>query len=198
MTHVEQPRRFSISDVLVLIAGLAAGLALVRAASPELTPGQLRDAFLSPRGGWTLWHAFGLTLELGVILLIPFVAGWTPACLLLQLARPRPPWRRLRRQPGFVACLIATAFVIATLAVAGVLLATGIWEVPLSSGRYFLAHVLGGLLAGSGVATGWSTMKLCGACRPAPTWPDRLGRLTGAVWVPVGVISVCFAALAMT
>jgi hypothetical protein len=121
MAHSEQPRRFSIGDALILIAGLAAGLALVRATSPEFTPGQLRDAFLSPRGGWTLWHAFGLTLELGVILFIPFVAGWTPACLLLQLTGPRPPWRRLRRRPGFVACLIATAFVIATLAVAAVL-----------------------------------------------------------------------------
>jgi hypothetical protein len=197
MAHLEQPRRFSIGDALILIAGLAAGLALVRATSPEYSPGQLREVLLSPRGGWTPWHAFGLTLELGVILFIPFVVGWTPACLLLQLARPRPPWRRLRRRPGFVACLIATAFVIATLAVAAVLLATGIWEARPSSDRYFLAHVLGGLLAGAGVATGWSTMKLCGACRPAPTWPDRLGRLTGAVWVAVGAMSVCYAALAM-
>src|SRR5262245_60560959 len=133
---INRPRRFSIGDVLILIAGLAAGLALVRATSPELTPGQLRDAFLSPRGGWTPWHAFGLTLELGTIFLIPFVAAWTPACLLLQLSRPRPPWRRLRRQPGFVACLIAAAFSIATVAIAALLLATSVWEVDTSSDRY--------------------------------------------------------------
>jgi hypothetical protein len=197
MSHVEQPRRFAIRDVLVLIAGLAAGLALARATSPEITAGQLRDAFLSPRGGWTLWHAFGLTLELGVILFLPFVAGWTPACLLLQLVGPRPPWRRLRRRPGFVACLIATAFVFVTLAVAAVCLATGILKAGMSSNRSFLVHVLGGLLAGFGVTTGWSTMRLCGTCRPAPEWPDRLGRLTGAIWVAVGAISLCYAALAM-
>src|SRR5262245_16769334 len=197
MSHAEQPRRFAISDVLVLIAGLAAGLALARATSPEFTTRQLRDALLRPRGGWTLWHAFGLTLELGMFFFIPFVAGCTPACLLLQLARPRPPWRRLRRRPGFVACLIATAFVVVTLSIAMVLLATSAWEFRLSSDRYLVAHVLGGLLAGFGVTAGWSTMKLCGACRPAPAWPDRLGRLTGAIWVAVGAISLCYAAVAM-
>src|SRR5262245_13941470 len=148
MSHVEQPRRVAISDVLVLIAGLAVGLALARATSSEfITAGQLRDAFLSPRGGWTLWYAFALTLEFGTICFIPFMAGWTPACLLLQLAPPRPPWRRLRRRPGFVACLIATAFVVVTFSVAMVLLATSVWEVRLSWARYLVAHVLGGRLA---------------------------------------------------
>src|SRR5262249_14204195 len=162
-----------------------AGLALVRATSPELTPGQLRDAFLSPRGGWTPWHAFGLTLELGTIFLIPFVAAWTPACLLLQLSRPRPPWRRLRRQPGFVACLIPAAFSIATVAIAALLLATSVWEVDTSSDRYLKAQLLGGLLSGIGVMTAWATMLLANAWRPVPTWTDRLGRLTGAAWVVV-------------
>jgi hypothetical protein len=87
--------------------------------------------------------------------------------------------------------------VIATLLIAAALLATGIWEARLSPDRHFLAPVLGGSLGGFGVVTGWSTMKLCGTCRPAPEWPDRLGRLTGAIWVAVGAIGLCFTALAM-
>ena len=45
--------------------------------------------------------------------------------------------------------------------------------------------------------TAWATMMLSNAWRPVPTWTDRLGRLTGAAWVVVGAISVCYAALAL-
>ena len=116
-------RKFSISDGLILIAGIAAGMALVRMTNPGITPGQVRDAFLSPQGGWTLLTAFELTLETGVMFVIPFVAAWTPACLLVQMTGPRPRWRRLRRQPGLVACLVASTVTLATIAVSVALLA---------------------------------------------------------------------------
>ena len=183
-------RRFSLSDGMILIAGLAAGMGLVKITNSDISPGQLGEAILHPKGGWSLWHAFGLTLELGAIFVIPFVAAWTPACLLVQLSNSR--WRRLRRQPGFVACLIGTAVSIVTLSVASTCIWFSLWEARGPSAGYIQAHLLGGILAGSGILWGWVTMWLCGVCRPRPTWSDRLGRLTGAVWIALGVISaVC-------
>jgi hypothetical protein len=195
----EQHRRFGIADGLIVVAGLAAGMGLVRITNPGITPGQVRDVFLTPAGGWSLRHAAELILETGVIFVIPFVAAWTPACLLVQVTGSRSRWRRLRRGPGFVACLIASAVILATFAVAAALLAASVWDVGTSGGDYYLkAQVLGGVLAGSGVLWGWVTMRLCGVYRPALTWTDRLGRLTGAAWVLLGAISACYLALTMS
>src|SRR3954449_5168786 len=101
----DERRPFTIADALVLIAGVAAGLGLVSRVmtASHLTPEELWDYVVRPKAGWLLWNAFGMTLELSVILGIPFVAAWTPACLVLQVLRPRPGWRRFRRRPGFVA-----------------------------------------------------------------------------------------------
>jgi hypothetical protein len=190
-------RKFSIADGLILIAGIAAGMALVRVTNPAITPGQIRDAFLNPRGGWTLVTAFELILETSVLFVIPFVAAWTPACLIVQVTGSR--WRRLRRQPGFVACLIASTVTLTTVAVAVALIAASVWDTSTSGGDYYVkAHLLGGVLAGSGVLWGWVTMRLCGVCRPVPTWKDRLGRFTGAVWVAMAAISSCYLAMVLS
>jgi hypothetical protein len=180
---------------MILVAGLAAGMALVRMSTPDISPGQLREAILHPKGGWSFWYAIEITLELGTIFAIPFMAAWTPACLLVQLSKPR--WRRLRRQPGFVACLIATAVSIVTLAGASTCIRFSLWDVNNTSGEIVKAHLLGGFLAGSGVLWGGVTMRLCGVCRPSPTWRDRLGRLTGAVWIALGAISAGYIFLAL-
>jgi hypothetical protein len=193
--NAHERRRFTIIDGLVLIAGLATGLGLVRGMNPDLTPGEVWDALARPDEGWSLRYALLLTLDLGVILYIPFAAGWTPACLLLQLLRPRPRWRRLRRQPGFVSCLIATVVVAVTVAVALAGLAMSAWGVQAFDGDHPEPRLLCGFLAGSGALWGWVTMGLCGACRPSPTWTDRLGRLTGAVWIALGAISALYVLL---
>jgi hypothetical protein len=78
-------RRFGIADGLILIAGVAAGLGCFRALAPDITPQKLWDAFVRPKQGWSLWYAFGLIVELGVGLGIPFLAAWTPTCLVIQL-----------------------------------------------------------------------------------------------------------------
>jgi hypothetical protein len=190
----DAPRRFTIADGLILIAGLATGLGLIKRVAPSITPGEIWDALVGPREGWSLWYAVMLAVELGVLLLVPVLAIWTPSCLLLELRQPRPRWRRLRRQPGFVANLIATAVVVLTLAVVSVF--GGFWflgsEVTELDFPYLQAQLLGGLLAGSGVFWGWVTMWLCGVCRPSLTWTDRLGRFTGAVWVAAGALSAIY------
>lgn len=196
--NVGDDRRYSIYDGMILIAGIAAGMGLVRLTTPGIPVGQIWVAFLNVLRERSLSGAFEFLLETIAIFVIPFVAGWTPACLLLQLARPRPPWRQLRRRPGFVACLIASTAVAATIMVSVALLATSMWDVKASGDNYYLkAQLLGGLLTGSGVLWSWMTMRLCGACRPSPTWTDRLGRFTGAVWIAIAVIGGCYLALVL-
>jgi hypothetical protein len=40
------------------------------------------------------------------------------------------------------------------------------------------------------VAGAWLTLALARRWRPAPTWPDRLGRLVGVLWVAAGALSL--------
>lgn len=180
-------RRFGIADALILIAGIGAGLGLIRSINPGVTPGQLRDAF-DPPAGWTWRYPLQLGTELCILFVAPFVAAWTPACLLVQLRRPRA--RRLRRAPGFLACLLPTLGCALTLAFTWACLGTTPWNpVHPNQADFETSQFVGSVLVGSGVLWSYATMKVCGIWRPRPTWPDRLGRLTGGIWVVVGMLS---------
>jgi hypothetical protein len=181
-------RRFGIADGLILTAGVGAGLGLVRYIDPGVTPGRLWSVLFEPPGGWTPRYALQVSAELCVLFVTPFVAAWTPACLLVQLKRPRP--RRLRRAPGFLACLLPTLGCALTVAITWACLGTTAWKpVHPNQADYEMTQVVGGLLVGSGVLWAWATMAVCGICRARPTWTDRLGRLTGVVWVVIGMLS---------
>ena len=144
--------------------------------------------FFSPHDGWTPRYALQISTEMCVLYVTPFLAAWTPACLLVQLQRPRP--RRLRRAPGFLACLLPTLGCVLTIAITWTCLGTTAWShVHPSQGDYETGQVVGGLLVGSSVLWAWATMRVCGIYRARPTWTDRLGRLTGVVWVVVGMLS---------
>ena len=47
-------------------------------------------------------------------------------------------------------------------------------------------------LGGFAVAVAWATLALTRRWRPDPTWPDRLGRLVGLVWVVIFVLACYF------
>jgi hypothetical protein len=131
-------------------------------------------------------------LELCEFLVIPFAAAWTPACLMVQATGSRPPWRRLRRRPGFVACLIASSVSLATMAVGATCAWLSLWPAGSLPDEFIPVNILSGLVAGSGVLGGWAAMKLCGVGRPSRTWTDRLGRLTAPVWIALGAISAVY------
>ena len=188
----DEPRRFSIADALILIAGLAAGFGLLRMAAQGISPGMIWEALVRPQGEWSVKYAFEVILELSESLVIPFAAAWTPACLLVQVTGPRPPWRRLRRRPGFGACLIASSVTLATMAVGATCAWLSLWPAGRRPDDLIRVNILGGLLAGSGVLGGWAAMRLCGVGRPSRTWTDRLGRLTGVVWIALGAISAVY------
>src|SRR4051812_38827323 len=103
-------RKFTVADSLILVGATAVGLAASRA----ITPGELtfqvvwESATNPPQGAWSFRFIAQSVAELSTVAVIPSLATWTVACLLLRLTRSRPPWRRLSRQPGGMACLIAT------------------------------------------------------------------------------------------
>src|SRR5688500_16484157 len=120
-------RKFTVADSLILVGATAVGLAASRA----ITPGELtfqmvwESATNPPQGVWSLLSIAQFTAELSSFAVVPSLATWTVACLLLRLTRPRPPWRRLSRQPGGMACLIATAAIGFTAAISGIARLTG-------------------------------------------------------------------------
>lgn len=195
---ITEPRRkFTIADFLVVTAGVAAAFGLMRAVSESFRPGELWNAFVSPNSGWSVGYAYELVLELGVALGVPCLGGWTPACLVLALRKPRARWRRFRREPGFVAILLATVVVALTFVVASTFVGLFSSNSSELSELFITANVLCGCLGGSVILGSWTTMLLTRIWRPTPTWTDRLGRLTGVAWLVHGGVCLWYIALAV-
>src|SRR5262245_18258036 len=90
-------RRFLVSACLTLVFATAIGFAWRRALYHDQRVGypyaSLRGAADTALSVW--W------------LICPWVSMLSLALLAMRLRCPRPKWRRLARQPGFVACLFA-------------------------------------------------------------------------------------------
>ena len=80
-------RKFRVADALILVAATAVGLAASRAITPdELTVQRIWEYAAQPRqGGWSLLFLAELIAEISSIAVIPTLASWTLACLLLRL-----------------------------------------------------------------------------------------------------------------
>ncbi|WP_435018656.1 hypothetical protein TA3x_000640 [Tundrisphaera sp. TA3] len=187
-------RRFTLLDAMLVVAAFAAILAVHRW-NDMGTEWWTFFRNLRDRRLWS-WK---------IIPEIPFrLAGDASFPMLIlsftvfasRLMSPRPRWRRLARQPGFVACL--------AIVPAGIIgLALTIIEVNRFSA---VAYPSGGLLAkerlsvwlqtlsmtlaepcGFAVAMAWSTQALVGGWRPKDDWVDRLGRVVGCTWVAMAM-----------
>jgi hypothetical protein len=181
-------RRFGVADGLILVAATAVGLAARRWLAPDLTLQQFSEYVTKPPDGRrSLTFILQLTAELSSFAVIPGLVTWTLACLLLRLRRPRPPWRRLSRQPGTLACLIATVAI-------GLSAAFGaLGWVTADQGGGSLGWLVGQNIAvsprtGAAVFWCWVTMALRGRWRPEPTWLDRLCRLLGFAWLAMALV----------
>lgn len=174
-----QPRRFTITDGLILIGALGLAFGLAR-------------AVLVRPGLWSPWLA-GLVVCVGLL-----VAG-TPALFLLRLRQPRPSLRRLTRQPGFVALLVATSLLALALLTTGLLALVRLARqgMPARPGVApdpiwwlgVLSHF--GPLIGAAVAGAWVLLLCSGRRRPAQGGFDALGRLIGTAWIVLMVIEGC-------
>jgi hypothetical protein len=182
-------RRFNVGDTLILIAALCLGLSGIRdrvrtlparaswwideykrfqAEAASLPPMSDEDYVFSVRSlEFYLSDEFQAWLTSGLIAL-------TSAQLLMRLRRPRPEWRRLLRQPGFVAC---------TAAAIGFCIDKG-WVpfIRFESLRFPFMTAMAVLVA-------WSILFGLRQCLAEKSWIDRLGRVVGVGWIVSGVYS---------
>jgi hypothetical protein len=176
-------RKFTIVDAMLLIMATAIGIALVRAILPNISAmimSILADLVHPPKQGQSA------TSDAWIVALLagsPLLAAWTVALLLARLGRPRPHLRRVLRQPGAVACAVAT------LAMA----VDATWIIPMwvsfSSPLKIAFDFVYHADVGSAVLGGWAVLVLSSRWRPEPSWIDRAGRITGAIWIGAVVLS---------
>jgi hypothetical protein len=122
------PRRFNVGDSLILIAASALTVSVLRSGEWfERFPGRVTfwAEAVSELVGALDWSFYGMSRreaarmvvaqvvdELFIELLCPILLGLTLVQPLMRLRSPRPPFRELVRQSGFVACL---AVIVGTL-----------------------------------------------------------------------------------
>lgn len=184
---MSRPRRFTLLDVMILVAATAPAMLLWRAylrcnpalpylVSDERGPSKLR-----------MW--------VWVCGLVPPLAVLTLALLPIRWIPPRPRPRRLLRRPG------TTTSLVAALAWAVVLArVVGDWPMmiyvhiptlgPIQPVDLLTLRLVGMKdMVGPGVALSWALLWLGGGRRPEATWIDRAGRIAGAAWVALGLAS---------
>jgi hypothetical protein len=178
-------------DAMLLIVAVAAGLWGNRTDWRACFPWSRANPYTS--------------IETLLKLVLPHVAAMTVVLVAIQLRRPRPPVRRLAREPGAVACMVASAVLLLIALWAATTKATGrvvefsqsVSRLPNGGG-----HGRGGALiypdpgrwlavygdrVGFAVAGAWLALLLTGCWRSEPTWIDRLGRALGWVWLGLTV-----------
>jgi hypothetical protein len=173
---------------MILVAASAVSFVILR--SP------MRGA-LQSEPGWTHYLAAALC---GLV-------SWTPALLFLRLRNPRPPLRRLARQPGFAASLAGTSiiaiggFAIGLLAlvrvsrrgaIAGIARFGPRMPTRVPDPSWWLGVVLHfGAIVGAAIIGAWLLLAFSGRRRPAKGWIDPLGRVLGVLWIVLFVINCC-------
>jgi hypothetical protein len=182
----ETTRRFNVGDSLILLAAICLGIAGIRDRILTFVPrvhrwNQDLDRYLDDRASAPPVDPEELDFSLrslvieasdeGQAWLLSVLVGLTPAQILLRLRRPRPGWRDLVHQPGFIACLAA---------VAGYLIDRG-WDD--SIGLRFAAFPFWTSMA---VLAAWALLLILKRCRAERRWIDRLGRVLGTAWIVAG------------
>src|SRR5262249_55754382 len=100
-------RRLTLLDLVLMVVAAALALAAFQFALTYVFPGWLNYS------GWPRWltsptpQVVLYMLSDATAPLIPLAGAWTYLLLVLRILPPRPPWRRIWRQPGMVACLAA-------------------------------------------------------------------------------------------
>ena len=175
-------RRFTMLDAMILVAATAAGCALCR---PVWT------RTVQDFDGRATRYLYG-----GSMIAACFLTPLSLALLVFRSRSPRPSNRKLRRQPGLMACLV----VMLAWALTGCLAAwewvreiapwpqlAGPWRgspMSLSEAIDFTTTTAGWM-----VAAAWFALAVARAHRPEPSWIDRAGRIVGAGWIAIAVLT---------
>jgi hypothetical protein len=103
--------------------------------------------------------------------------------LILRWKGPRPSRRRIFRQPGFVACLVAClSTILSALSTFRLALRIGYLDHIAEFSSYFTSF-LDTTWIGCDVLTVWLALALSGRWRAEPSWIDRTGRAVGLIWI---------------
>jgi len=153
-------------------------------------------------GTWDLWYDLSLHAKNAVVLayLIPALLVGSLALSWFWLQQPRPRWRKRISYPGFAATLLTSLMFLAQIvffALSELLSLLPIdhreLEVRPHTTHWDLRWFLGSLsvFADTGllVLGGWVLLRLAGLWHAQAIWSDRLGRLLGAGWIIVWLIS---------
>jgi hypothetical protein len=169
-------RSLTLFDTMVLVAATAAGFALCRVCIDYF-----RWVSEESRVGW--W-ANQTRLASNLVLM------WTLAYFPLRLRQPRPPWRRVARQPGMVACCaIVLAVALSALRVLSTAMEPG--RATALSGNNLFVMVVSHIVIAHSVAAAWMALVLATGWRPERSWIDRMGRALGTFWLVALAILSC-------
>jgi hypothetical protein len=185
-------RRFTLLDAMIFTA--ASGLGFYHISS------FMGDASLSVRPKTFYGHLVLIFRYTHFI--IPLMLLITISALIVRLRRPRPPVRRILRQPGAIACAAAVA--VAVLESVRAVVFDVVWLLDSANdvfavfarkmGSWDWADLLWSVYwnlptrIGHTVTVIWLVLILSGRWYPARDWIDRLGRILGAFWIVVGVL----------
>lgn len=186
MADVRRPergvRRMTLLDVMILVAVMACGIALVRASRFDAT------IFHNPAETGNRWFVVDVPKTAGhwIYGLLLALAPVTLAVLLIRLRRPRPGLRRLCRQPGLAGS--AASAVGLLLALTRMVLILNFRGQPsalsFSNEWYEVTACTAGAVTGS-----WFLLWLSGRWRPEPSAIDRLGRALGVLWIAGPIVA---------
>jgi hypothetical protein len=179
---------------MILVAAL--GLAFIWDRGRIVDPARwISDPTAGPGPG--LFRRLAIVVTNVLEFIPPFLAVASVTVLGLRLRSPRPSWDVLAREPGTVACAVASLIIVPASAA---ILAWHYHAVGSLGTAWSRAAVdlrpeyLGGLtfLIGLATAVTWLVMKAKRRWLPEPDWVDRLGRMLGAGWMLmiIGVVIV--------
>jgi hypothetical protein len=179
-------RRFRLVDLLVLVAASAFSLWLYRVCvasqmrSPALS--HTVQAFSQSRGRFLHWIDWLFAIGFTVV-----VPGGL-ALLWLGLLKRRSPLRERFREPGLLACLIASIIVgysVFDEELSGLIHFKILpYRFLESSTDWLLPRMAwSGDLVPTGVAACWFTLWIAGIWGRSSDWVEKAGRVLGAFWV---------------
>lgn len=168
-------RRFTISDMMIVVPAAAVGAVILRA----YLPGHYAQLGRLPTligDRWGFWRFYVWIQGPGSCLVVPLMA----AAIGLRLRSPRPRWSRLVRQPGFVACVA-----VLVSAIPGLVWTATIYHRPgfREADGFRPAWTTTLEFAGTAVLGSWFALALSRRWRPECSWIDRLGRILGLYWL---------------
>jgi hypothetical protein len=193
-------RKFTLLDAMILVGAAGVVFLGIRQLFSEDTDEIDSLSFGAELFPWPYWLTVGFRVA-GLVLMVASIT-----LLILRLVGPRPPIRRVMRQPGTVACFFAVACSLLRFAVRNV----AEWSIRLFSDRPRITvlgiptkmsenptpaavlweYLLPALPSVTPclVATAWIALWLGRTGRPEPGWIDRCGRAVGWLWIAWGVV----------